>query len=539
MEVLVSVGWVILVGIAIVVIGIIGLGFTFRRWPNLRRKAMARLLSRPDTATFIATQKTFRSSIEDRLPAADAETRVILENKLAIIKGIIEDPDKALQKTRQRVFDLTVLLKKYGKTIDKARLIRATKALEIEDYRAADTILTEIAAKPDINAKSAARVAFGRAVIARSEFRWQDAVDQYSKSTQLVPNFMALFWSRDLLDRLEQHKQAALVGQDLVAMAKSKYGKTHEITVSALETLAGNHYLSGDYSAAESCCREVLAMGPKGKSKVYPDNVLNLKMLVLSLKEKGAYAEAEPFQREILEIVAEMVGTAHPDYITGLSRLAFLLDDMEDYERAEPLYREVLKISENTIGCDHPKYVTRLLDLANMLKYKEDYDAAEPLFREALEIEARTIGTDHPKYATRLNRLAVFLKSKGDYDAAEPLLREALLIDANTIGKNSTRYALHLANLADLWRLRGDLQTAEPMYREALGIYADTIDGYNYCHMVHLTKFSEMLQLQGDFSEAEALLRQVVTATEDGLGADHSDTKAARKAIEDLFQGMP
>ena len=522
--------------VVLILTAIILLKMVFLRWPHLRTKWIRSLLSCPDMATFLARRKTIKGNIENQLETADAPTRKVLKNQLSEIDYAIEHAEAELPKIREIVWNLIALLSKHGKALDKTRVNNAIDALKMEKYNFADVLLSEIAAKPGMRKELAANIAFARGNIARMELRWQDGVEHYKHSMDLVPNVMALRWIGHFQEELGQYNQAVLVRQDILKQATDELGAAHQVSVVALTELAISYEGSGDVKAAVSCLNKALPLIARGKGLENDDYLIHLKMLAMLHQDRGDYAAGEQICREVLEIEGRMIGKLHPDYITSLSRLAVVLDDQGDYSTAEPLYREVLKLTER----DHPKYAMRLSNLARMLKDKGDYEAAEPLYRQALENVARTVGKEHQKYAVSLNSLALLLVKKGDYAKAEPLYREALAVDVNAIGKNSIRYAVHLGNLAHLLALVGDAEGAEVMYQDTMGIFAKTTDGHQYCYAVHLGHYAKLLQSKGDYTAAEEKLRIVVSMRENKLGKDHSDSIAARKALDDILKvGRP
>jgi hypothetical protein len=139
------------------------------------------------------------------------------------------------------------------------------------------------------------------------------------------------------------------------------------------------------------------------------------------LNSKGDYIAAESICRKVLAIREKVLGPDHPYTATSFGYLARILQAKEDYEGAERLFRRTLLILEKALGADHSYTATSLSDLAKILELTGDHGAAVPLYRRALAITEKVLGPDHPSTATSLNNLAALLRKTGKLDEARGL----------------------------------------------------------------------------------------------------------------------
>ncbi len=323
------------------------------------------------------TPKQYKEHITEEIAEAEASLqsahdaeKARLQQKIEELRKRAADPEKALQQARETIAKLEEALEREGNEIGDSRMSEARKALEAGDFSIADKIFAEIEDREQLAVERTARAAFARGEIAEQEIRWHDAAKHYTRAARLHPTFDNLKSASEFASRSGDFDNALTLGTELVEVAETEFGKTHEEYAEALNQQA------------------------------------------LTLAATGKYDQAEVLYNEAIEIDKQTIGEKHPDYAIHLNNLAELYRTTSKYDLAEPLYIEAIEIAKQTIGENHPDYATDLNNLAALYRTTDNYDLAEPLYKEAIGIFEATLGPDHPNTKAGKASYEDFLKTR-------------------------------------------------------------------------------------------------------------------------------
>ena len=259
-----------------------------------------------------------------------------------------------------------------------------------------------------------------------------------------------------LLYQAGKYSEAAQIGEQLIALAKSAFGPENPDYALCLNNLAVLYESMGEYTKAEPLYMEALEIDRKALGDSHPDYALALNNLAALYHSMGEYAKAEPLYKKSMEIRRKALGESHPDYAASLNNLAALYCCMGEYANAEPLYKEAMEIDRKALGEEHLHYAVDLNNLATLYGCMGDYTKSEPAYREAMGIWRKALGEEHAIYATSVNNLRALCHSMGEYAKAEPLLKTAMEIYRKALGDSHPNYAQSLSNLAALHVARGE-----------------------------------------------------------------------------------
>ncbi|HEU4389881.1 MAG TPA: CHAT domain-containing tetratricopeptide repeat protein, partial [Blastocatellia bacterium] len=253
----------------------------------------------------------------------------------------------------------------------------------------------------------------------------------------------------------------------------------------------------------------------------HPDVATAINNIAANYRLKGEYEKAEPLDQRALEIRMKALGPDHPLVAYSLNNLALIQEARGDYDKAEELYQRSLDIKEKALGQDHPDVAATLNNLATLSRERGDLDKAELLLQNALDIKVRALGPDHPLVASSLNNLAVVCRNKGEFERAEQLHQRALAIRVKALGPDHPEVASSLTNLGALFSVSGNLVKAEQMYKRALDIRLKAFGDQHPLVATLFNNLSEVYRLEGDYARAEPLGKRAVEIREKMLGPEH------------------
>jgi eukaryotic-like serine/threonine-protein kinase len=232
--------------------------------------------------------------------------------------------------------------------------------------------------------------------------------------------------------------------------------------------LADNHYLAGQFDAAESVYREQLE-----KAATDAEKARALTGLARALSQTGRPGEA-------VELLDRSIALTRADPSVAAWRLAQRLNDagsarfrLGQYDEATAMLEEALAIRRTLDGnapdqSGSPATATLLNNLGLMHYLNGSSDRARPALAEALTLRRDLLAPDHPDLAQTLTNLGLMEKDYGDIEKAVRLLREALEVRRRALEPDHYRIGQAMLNLAIALRDSGDAVTAEGLFGEAL-----------------------------------------------------------------------
>jgi len=236
--------------------------------------------------------------------------------------------------------------------------------------------------------------------------------------------------------------------------------------------------IQGDYAAAETLFRELLATHQRLLGDAHPRVAESLENVAYVLWERGNAAESEVYYRQALGIRRCMHGASHETSLRCLTDLARVVADSEDLDTAEALLREALALLRSGLGEEHIQTAECLSDLGMLSLAKGDPTEAERFLRRALEIRAKTYHDDHTLIAWDRHHLATALQAEHQYRDAEQLFRRALGPRRIRFGDDHPIVARTLSCIADCilgWGLATGETTrhaqADSLYARAASIF--------------------------------------------------------------------
>jgi len=348
--------------------------------------------------------------------------------------------------------------------------------------------------------------------------RLRSAVDEWAKSTQDV-----------------YQKGLAAFYQGRYAEARRHFSDSIKDSPSdALEryvSLGRAEYETGNYSAAESALRKVLA--------VHSDDPLVLTNLGLVLKAEAKFSEAESLHNRALAIDEKSLGPDHTDVAHILSNLAELYIDQGKYAKAEQLYFRALAIDEKSLGPDQPDSAKVRAYLAAFYFVQGKPNEAEASLKQALAIDEKALGPNHPEVAEMLFGLGSLYQALGRDREAEPLYKRAWDIAERAVGPDHPDLARVLVALATIDASKGKFATAEPLYKRALALVEKGLGPEHPDVADVLNQMAQLYIAQQKYAQAEPLYRRALAIDEKALRSDHPAVAAilATWAISYMRQG--
>ncbi|KAF7545925.1 hypothetical protein G7046_g9452 [Stylonectria norvegica] len=107
--------------------------------------------------------------------------------------------------------------------------------------------------------------------------------------------------------------------------------------------LAGLYVDMGDYRAAESEHREILADQERTLGPTHHNTIYTRRVLAKAISAQGHYAAAKEMHEAALTAAEQVLGLRHPDTVLIKSDLAQLAEKLGDFTKSEMLHRDVLE----------------------------------------------------------------------------------------------------------------------------------------------------------------------------------------------------
>lgn len=309
----------------------------------------------------------------------------------------------------------------------------------------------------------------GRAVTTVRELLEQGALKardslagQQDVQSEVQTTLGRVFLSRGLIE------EARPLLNDAVSTRRRRLG-FHPSTAESISLMANLLQDAGEYVAAESACREALAMRRRTLGETHADVISSLGNLALILHDQGRFSEAEPLHRDALERAIARFGNDHKETTVQMNNLANNLSARRRFAEAAALHRNTLSIRRRILGNDHPRVASSLSNLAMALEAMNELAESVNCLTEAAEIRVRVLGESHPSVAIVYNNLGV-VQARTDVSVALVSLGKALAINRAALGAEHPDVAMGLHNVGYILATQGRFEEAEINLREALRI---------------------------------------------------------------------
>ena len=185
----------------------------------------------------------------------------------------------------------------------------------------------------------------------------------------------------------------------------------------------------------------------------------------------GNYDAADSINRQVLALTRSLYGERHPNVAEDLMNLGATEQERGNYTASEGFFRQALEISAAFYGRDHYRTAGNLTYLGRSLLLQNRYDEARVPFEQALRIRERVFGPSHPTVANTLNELGSLALRQERYADATVIFTRVRDIYVQAYPGKNFRTGVATGNLADAYLYQQKFAMAEPLYRQALDIY--------------------------------------------------------------------
>jgi len=340
--------------------------------------------------------------------------------------------------------------------------------------------------------------------------------DAFLKAKSLTDQCSSLESSGD-------YSRAETICREALTIRESLLGPNHPEVAESLEALAMIYYDEARFGEAEKLLQRAIKIDEKVLGSRNSKTASKVHDLAIVLNDEGKYPEAETLYRRALAVREETLSSGASELGESYNDLATLYDDEGEYPEAEPLYLKALAIREKADGAESWQVAETLDNLAMLYDAEGRYTEGIPLEQRAIAIYQKALGPEHPKLAAINVDLAELYEDEGDYLRAGPLLQQALSILRKTLGPNHPNVAETLRDLGVLYETEGHYSSAEQQHREALKIREKAFGSEHRYVAESLNDLGSLYEKEGRYQEAEPLLERAVAIRERTLGPNHPE----------------
>ncbi len=252
----------------------------------------------------------------------------------------------------------------------------------------------------------------------------------------------------------------------------------------------------------------------------------------------GNYDAADSLNRQVLAMTRALYGERHPRVAEELMNLGATEQERGHYKESEQLFRQALDISTSYYGADHYRTAGNLTYLGRSLLLQNRYDEARAPFERALAIRERVFGASHPMVANTLNEIGSMAIRAERYPEAQAMYERVRAIYRAAYPGTNYRVGVATANLADALLYQKKYAQAEPLYREALDIYIASQGPEHLNTGIGYIKLGRVLLRSGRFAAAipqtekgYAIVRKITTPEVSFLQAARLDLSLALDSL--------
>lgn len=234
---------------------------------------------------------------------------------------------------------------------------------------------------------------------------------------------------------------ALTVLRDAVRMHAAR-DSTSPDYVAAATALANTQFYAGNYDAADSLNRRILALDRQRHGPRHPTVAEDLINLGAAEFERGKYREAEGYYREALDITRGWYGENHPATAANLTMLGRALVRAERWEEATSSLEQALAIRERVFGMNHPNVASTVNEIGTVELRRKRWDEAERHYQRAAQIYRTAYDGKHYLIGIALSNLGSVRMGRTDFVGAERVLREALQRFTETLPADHSNIAI-------------------------------------------------------------------------------------------------
>jgi hypothetical protein len=319
--------------------------------------------------------------------------------------------------------------------------------------------------------------------------------------------------------------------EDSLRRHETVFGPTHRRTLRAVNNLALDHLLLGDYATSRVLQSRALKLQRQAGSGASKANVLSsMNGLARIVRLQGKYQEACDLGQDAYDYGVQELGKDHPWTLRSAKDLSIAKRRAGEADEALRIAERTFKLQMSGTGSlDHPDTLAAALCLVNAQRVANQIDAALELMGDVVNRFPRMYGADHPfTYGCDTN-FALLLRVSGDGERARAIDQAAL----EGFDRRLTR--LHHFSLTCAINLASDLATLGDAWG-ARRLGEDTLAQlralFGPDHPLTLAVAANLvldLELTGAEDEAAALRVDIVGRYERALGPNHPDARVSRQ----------
>ncbi len=223
---------------------------------------------------------------------------------------------------------------------------------------------------------------------------------------------------------LDQYSKAESCYRQAIAIHKRTLGEDAPTTIRSMVNLAHVYIRSGQLAKAERLgLREYL---DRRKAMLRNQPLLARLLDTVGALEKlqGRYRQAERYNRESLALW-EKLAPAGVETMEALNNLGALYADTGRHPEALPCFRRVLGIAGTGLGREHPSLITLLAKAGTAHYFIHGPEHAEPFYQRAVSIAERALGPGHSLTGQVMLGYSVVLERAGRNVQAKVYRRRA------------------------------------------------------------------------------------------------------------------
>ncbi len=360
----------------------------------------------------------------------------------------------------------------------------------------------------------------------------RDLAGEPQVQAELLGTLSRVYRNLGLSDRA-----ASLAGRES-ALADSVHGPDSLPAAAARSDLASARAGQGDYAAADSLYRRVLA----DQTRLLGPDALEVGRTVGALAvvvhTEGNLAEAESLYARSYSLIAAARGERDPETANALGSLGAIFHARGELDTALVVLKRTLDLDRDLFGADDLRTADAMSELAVLLKNMDRPEEAEPYYRQALAVREKVLGDSHPLTAQSLNNLAVFLRGRGRSEEAARLAGEAVAAYRRAYPADHMDLAIGLSNYAGALADAGRFAAAESTYTEAIGIARRSVGPDHWVVAALQYNLGKVLLERKRYRAAEAQLVPAYRSLAAGLGPDSRRAVRAAGALSELYEAL-
>lgn len=252
----------------------------------------------------------------------------------------------------------------------------------------------------------------------------------------------------------QEHRRA-------LTLLQSSLGDTHELSLEALNGLAGIYLRSGDFDLAKRDYDlgyelSLKAFGPDAPITL---NFAGQRVVIAFLTQDLEFGI--PFAEHIL--ANPVLAESATEEVRGMQirhNYGRLLAVRGDLDRAEAIFQNAWRFRRQRFGPDALNTLEAESSLSELMLRREQFVEAEARYRDLLARYEHVTGREHAAVATMLQNLGRALAGQSRHAEAIALLREALEITERLFGKGKILSGQIQLRIAQSLLAKGDMPAA-------------------------------------------------------------------------------